>query len=301
MPATLKSVDFLILKVSDKLLLDLVDRFVETGKPNTIVFQFLFGGDPLELSPDEIKTNDFLKAIREADSFSFECITIRNHNLYDVGIRKDDARHMLYKVIVNNLNQNQDREPFFRFIDIAKKTFGEIDLNTAYHRLLTEEDKEYVSTRDVFLQRQEQAINSIVQKQSEFLKDLTERYDGRRKELEDEYESRLRNNEQKCEARLEDLKGLEQELNQRKEELNLKESKGERRKTISELIQQLDSSTANFKFSLTRPTKNMRWPVFGFTITLLICLGGWPRRCFSVWVHKRFHSTHSIGRPTLRC
>ncbi|MGC1275576.1 MAG: hypothetical protein WBC44_17855 [Planctomycetaceae bacterium] len=101
-----------------------------------------------------------------------------------------------------------------------------------------------------------------------------ERFQAKEKELETRFSDREKSLDVGVAHRKTQLDEREAELDKRLEDVNREESKVERRRTIKDLIEQLDSSNDKFRFELTSTTQSKYWPVFSASVVLLVILGG---------------------------
>lgn len=272
-------VEFLIPRTSDAKFLNSIIELANwaQGGCSHIEYRLVIGSDTLKISRENLGSDEFLSKIKQLDSHAFEHVdlTFRGNSQVVVSPHQEQQTSRIdpftRKVRVT-VGQNQDREWYFDLVSQAKSCLHEIDLDVSIAKIASADEQRYIQSRDLFLQMQEQALNNTIHKLDGYVVTLTERFEQRKLDLDTQATEKLKEIEKSAVDKEAILAQKEAALEERIKEVNDKESKFERRKTIKELIDQLDNTNDKFKIALTDGTRKMRNPVFGFTLLLLLLL-----------------------------
>jgi hypothetical protein len=277
--SNLKAVEFQIPRSSDSKLVSSIIELANWGDGGCSLVQFalVVGGSPIRINRDELGSDATLAKIKHEDSHAFESIDLYFKDGAQVSIRPRKVEQKIDPFICNihvNVGQVQDRDWYMSLVSQAKSCLHEIDLDVSISKIASADEQRYIQSRDLYLQQQERSLNHTIHKLDEYVVTLTERFDLRKQEQDRQAAQKIKEIEESAAAKEVAFAEREAALAQKIEEVNAQESKFERRKTIKDLIDQLDNTNAKFKIALTESTQRMRRPVFGFTLLLLAILLG---------------------------
>ena len=270
MPASLDKTVFDTPKLSDQHVFEKLTQIAEAAKMNVTQrnYHSVVGGDPFKEPSDQ----SLLKVLSHGEMLLK--IFVHHHN---AGISLSVIRQLddsfCDRVEVQPQNAQVNVIQMLEFVSICKKVFGEIGRNETIGSFLGKDVQKHYQAREAALVRLEQSNTQTMERLDKYVLELTDRFQGTEQTLQKRYGEKENDLETRIESQHAELNEREKELDERLADVNDRESKFERRRTISELLQKLDSSTEDFKFELTTGTQRMRWPVIAAAALLLAIVG----------------------------
>lgn len=272
MPTNLKQVEFRIPRHPDAVFVDTVQTVAQQegiGAPE-IEFGLRIGGEHVKVGPQAIRENRLLGRAIELNGDTIERVELRYGQTKTVVSDTADAKDNLFRRVIIYPGPEEPRERFLEIVAATQNCLGMVNPRVAFKEYLEEDAQRYIQTRDLFLEQQAASLNNTINRLNDYVVELTDRYEERRKQLEAAVETKAADLEAKAEGRSQELAAREADIERKLKDVNDRESRYERRKTIQDLIDQLDSGNDKFKFELTSGTRKLRWPVIGGTVAFLL-------------------------------
>ena len=262
----MKDVSFQIPKQSDKQVVEAIKRiFVSINKtPNRLLFN-LYIQSQLDFDYSEIDTKPELLEVTNYDneliqSFIFH---IGPHRILVIS-RQDGQFYDNVTVNFGPLNQSE----YLFLIASAKKELGAFDPQRTLGRLLSEETKQVYEAREANLKRLEGLSERIIKEAEHYRKKRDEEFTEKSKQLETEIKAKKEQLNQEHLSRLKQLEALESDFKSKLSSFDDRDNRHVRRRIRDEFKQELERRSSVFQ--LTPGTRDLRLPIFYFTLFLLI-------------------------------
>lgn len=269
--ANLEKVTFDSPKLIDREVIEKLDEILGITKAEVKQRQYhsVAGGDPFTEPADQ----NLVKLLDHGEVLIRQFVHHHNTNII-LSVQRQPDNPFADRIEARAENQQVDLMRFLEFVRACKQTFGEIGRNETIGKFLGEDVQKHYQAREAALVRMEQANAEATTRLDKYVLDLTEKFQKKEDELEQRYIQKEQELDQRIAAQQEEVDRQQNELEERVQKVNDRESKFERRRTITDLLQQLDNSNEDFKFELTAGTRKMRTPVALAAGLLLLILGG---------------------------
>jgi transcriptional regulator with XRE-family HTH domain len=168
-------------------------------------------------------------------------------------------------------NRGLSEPEFAKLLGIARQEFGEIKIDQALTGFSNETIDKYMEARDATLTRLQSVTEELLFGIHKRQHELDEQFQQRIDVLNTQTEERRKALQNQHEERQAALGNQESDLKKRLAEFETNESKYLRRQLRRDMLQVLEGFKS--KFEVTAGTRNLRWPVMIFSLTMLVGFG----------------------------